>query len=145
VDAEQAVRDLLARLCDAVARGDVDAWCACWRDDGVWEGPGFGPVRGAGALRDEFSRQRAQLELCIQELLFGWVDVSDPAATARWYVRETQRARAGYGEELVGCYDDLAVRDEHGWRFARRRFWLLYRGPRPVPGEVFRTPPPATT
>jgi ketosteroid isomerase-like protein len=145
MDSEQAVRDLMARSCDAVARGDVDAWCACWRDDGVWEMPGLGPRRGVDALRKEFAAARAKLELCIQEPLFGWVEVSDPAATARWYVRETQRAHTGYGEELVGCYDDLVLRDEETWRFARRRFWVLYRGPRPVPGEVFRTPPPAAT
>jgi len=144
VDPDQAVRDLMARTCDAVARGDVDAWCGCWRDDGVWEAAGRAPVRGVDALRRTFAEQRAKLDFCVLEPLFGWVEVSDPAATARWYVRETQRARTGYGEELVGCYDDLVVRDEQTWRFARRRFWLLYRGPRPVPGEVFRTPPAAT-
>jgi len=139
------VRDLVARLCDAVARGDVDDWVACWRDDGVWELAGRPAVRGAAALRAAFADARGPLELCVQEPLFGWVEVSDPAATARWYVRELQRSRTGYGEELLGCYDDLVVRDEAGWRFARRRFWVVYRGPRPVPGEVFRPPPPAAT
>jgi hypothetical protein len=68
--------------------------------------------------------------------------VTGDTASARWYLRETQRSADG-GRELVGCYDDVVVRDDRGWRFSRRRFWVLYRGGRDLDGEVFRPPPPA--
>ena len=85
-----------------------------------------------------------RFELCVPELLFGWIDGDGDAAVGRWYVREVQRTRTGTGQELVGWYDDRIVRDRGEWRFARRRFWLLYRGPRSVAGEVLRPPSPAS-
>jgi hypothetical protein len=143
VDSDQGVRALVARSCDAVARADADAWVSCWRDDGVWMVAGRDPVVGWTELREAFRASSARFELCVQEVLSGWVDREGARATARWYVRETQRSLDG-GQELLGCYDDTVVRDEHGWRFARRRFWVLYRGARDLPGEVFRRPPPAS-
>ena len=142
MDADRGVRDLVARICDAVARADVDAWVACWRDDGEWVFPGREPIVGVHQLRAAFAPLRAKLDLCVPEVLSGWVDGTGDTATARWYLRETQRSADG-GHEVMGCYDDRVVRDEYGWRFARRRFWVLYRGPRDLDGEVFRPPPPA--
>jgi uncharacterized protein (TIGR02246 family) len=143
VETDQGVRALVARSCDAVARAEVEAWIACWRDDGIWTLPGRGRVVGRSELRAAFEALSAEFELCVQEVLSGWVDVSGDRATARWYLRETQRCVHG-GQEVLGCYDDTVVRDEDGWRFARRRFWVLYRGPRQLTGEVFRRPPPAS-
>jgi ketosteroid isomerase-like protein len=145
VNDDQAIRDLVARTLDAVARGDVDAWVRGWHRDGVWVMPGIGEVRGTEALRETFATQRARFELCVQELLFGWVDTDGDRATARWYLRELQRSRRGTGQELLGCYDDDVVRDDGRWGFARRRFWVLYRGPRLLAGDVLRPPPPAAT
>lgn len=142
---DQAVRDVVAHLLDAVARGDVDAWVRCWHADGVWVLPGVGEVRGAAALREKFATLRAEYELCVQELLFGWVDVAGDRATGRWYLRELERPRHGTGQELLGCYDDVMVRDGAGWRFARRQFWVMSREPRPFTGDVLRPPPPAGT
>jgi ketosteroid isomerase-like protein len=143
VETDQGVRALVARSCDAVARADVEAWIACWRDDGIWTLPSRGQVVGRSELRAAFAALSAEFELCVQEVLSGWADVSGDRATARWYLRETQRTVNG-GQEVLGCYDDTVVRDEDGWRFARRRFWVLYRGPRELAGEVFRRPPPAS-
>jgi ketosteroid isomerase-like protein len=143
VESDQGVRALVARSCDAVARGDVDAWSACWRDDGTWVLPGVGTMVGRAALRDAFASWSADFDLCVQEVLSGWVDRDGDHASARWYLRETQRSSDG-GHELLGCYDDTVVHDEHGWRFAHRRFWVLYRGSRDLSGQVFRRPPPAS-
>ena len=143
MDADRAGRALTARWCDAVTRGDVDAWASCWRGDGEWHLAGQPPVVGIDALRHEFATRRAELDLCVPELLSGWIDGDDDTARGRWYVRELQRERTGRARELVGCYDDRLVRDRGEWRFARRRFWLLYEGPRVLGGEALRTPPPA--
>jgi ketosteroid isomerase-like protein len=144
MDADRAGRTLAARWCDAVARGDVEAWAKCWRGDGEWHLAGEAPVVGIDAMTQAFATRRAEFELCLPELLFGWVEGGDGAAIARWYVREVQRTHAGTGQELVGWYDDRLVCDRGDWRFARRRFWLLYRGPRSVAGEVFRPQSPAS-
>jgi hypothetical protein len=100
-------------------------------------------VAGRSQLREVFATLSAEFDLCVQDVLSGSVELAGDRATARWYLHETQRSPSG-GQEVLGCYDDTLVRDEHGWRFARRRFWVLYHGPRDLAGEVFRRPPPAS-
>jgi hypothetical protein len=141
VQDELEIHDLLADALDAVARGDAEAWGACWTLDGVWVIPGFGELVGADAVT-RFAELRGAYELCIQALLSGRVVLDGEAATGRWYFRELQRAPDGAGTELYGCYDDDYRRTPDGWRFARRRFWVLYRGSVTLDGTVRRPPPP---
>jgi hypothetical protein len=153
-----AIRALLATMLDSVARGDADAWGSCWTDDGVWVIPGFGELVGAEATA-RFAELRGGYDLCIQALLSGSAEVDGDVGTGRWYFRELQRTRTtpdpepgaerdeepggeGAGAELIGCYDDEYRRTPDGWRFARRRFWILYRGPVSLGGTVRRPPPP---
>jgi len=135
------IRALIADILDAVARGDADAWARCWTHDGVWVIPGYGELAGAGAVA-RFAELRGAYELCIQALLSGRADVDGDIATGRWYFRELQRTPDGAGTELFGCYDDKYRRTPEGWRFARRRFWVLYRGSVALDGSVHRPPPP---
>ncbi len=145
-----AIRSLLADMLDAVARGDADAWGACWTDDGVWVIPGYGELAGPDAVA-RFAELRRGYDLCLQALLSGSAEVDGDRGTGRWYFRELQHsptaAGEGVGSELYGCYDDEYVRTDSprngGWRFARRRFWVLYRGSVALGGTVRRPPPPA--
>lgn len=141
---ELEIRELLADMLDAVARGDADAWARCWTPDGVWAIPGYGKLVGAEAVA-RFAELRGAYELCIQALLSGRTDIDGDTATGRWYFRELQRTPDGAGTELFGCYDDEYRRTDSsangGWRFARRRFWVLYRGPVALDGTVHRPPP----
>jgi ketosteroid isomerase-like protein len=142
---ELAIHRLLADVLDAVARGDAAAWGACWTEDGVWVIPGHGELVGAEAVA-RFAELRAAYAMCLQSLLSGRVDFEEngdgDTATGRWYFRELQRTADGAGSELYGCYDDAYRRTEAGWRFARRRFWVLYRGPVGLDGTAYRPPPP---
>jgi SnoaL-like domain len=167
-----AIRSLVADMLDAVARGDADAWGACWTDDGVWVIPGYGELVGPDAVA-RFAELRREYDLCLQALLSGRAEVDGDRGTGRWYFRELQHRSTsagdveagdlgtgdqgagdpgagdvgpGPGSELYGCYDDEYVRTDSprngGWRFARRRFWVLYRGSVALDGTV-RRPPPA--
>ena len=145
LQANLEIRRLLADMLDAVARGDADAWARCWTPDGVWEIPGYGRLVGAEAVA-RFAELRGQYELCVQSLLSGRADVDGNTATGRWYFREVQRASPGAGTDLLGCYDDEYRRTNStvngGWRFARRRFWVLYRGSITLDGTAYPPPPP---
>jgi len=145
LQANLEIRRLLADMLDAVARGDADAWARCWTPDGVWEIPGYGRLVGAEAVA-RFAELRGQYELCVQSLLSGRADVDGDTATGRWYFREVQRVSPGAGTDLLGCYDDEYRRTNStvngGWRFARRRFWVLYRGSVALDGTVYPPPPP---
>jgi ketosteroid isomerase-like protein len=136
-----AIRALLADMLDAVARGDAEAWGSCWTPDGVWVIPGFGELVGTDAV-ERFAELRGGYELCIQALLSGRAEVDGDVGTGRWYFRELQRSIGGEGNELIGCYDDEYRRTPAGWRFSRRRFWIVYRGPVALDGTVHRAPPP---
>ena len=147
------IRGLLADMLDAVARGDATAWARCWTPDGVWVIPGYGELVGTEAVT-RFAELRGQYELCVQSLLSGRADfdgdtATGGTATGRWYFREVQRVSPGAGTELLGCYDDEYRRTratEHGgWRFARRRFWILYRGTITLDGTVYPPPPRSGT
>jgi hypothetical protein len=135
------IRALLADMLDAVARGDADAWGRCWTPDGVWVIPGYGELVGVDAVA-HFAELRGQYELCVQALLSGRADVRGDRGTGRWYFREVQRVSPGTGTELLGCYDDDYQRTAEGWRFSRRRFWILYRGSITLDGTAYPAPPP---
>ena len=134
------IRALLADMLDAVARGDAEAWGRCWTPDGVWVIPGYGELVGPDAVA-RFAEQRVQYELCVQSLLSGRADVDGATGIGRWYFREVQRTPEGAGTELYGCYDDEYRCTSDGWRFARRRFWVLYRGAFTLDGTAYRPPP----
>ena len=143
--AADEIRSLLADMLDAVARGDVDEWARCWTPDGVWVIPGYGELVGTEAVA-RFAELRGQYEHCVQSLLSGRAEISGDRGSGRWYFRELQRVSPGTGTELIGCYDDEYRRTDAGanggWKFARRRFWILYRGSVTLDGTVYPPPPP---
>jgi len=130
-----AVDDLLACFVDAVARRDRDGLRALFTDGAVVEGPTEPPRVGADAI---------MTAMC--EAFRGWdamvivphahlvtTDPDDPdTVRVRWYLSEIG-SRAGHDVLYAGVYHDVLARHGDGWRFAHRRFDLLYarteRGP----------------
>jgi hypothetical protein len=133
-----AVRNLAGRYCDAVARFDIEAFRSCWTDDADWVVPNVKTTSGRDAIVRLFATLRGGFRLCIQELLSGVVEPAGEgsAATARWQIRELQWRADGTTSCLIGIYTDRIVLDGGLWRFARRRFDALYRGPVDLSGAV---------
>ena len=143
---EMAVRQLVARYCDAVARFDADLYGRLWTVDAVWE-TDRNDIVGRDAVLATYTKLRARYALCIQQVLSGFVEDGGPddppgALRGTWQIREVERTLDGEGIELYGIYRDVCVERPDGWQFARRRFDALYRGPVAVPGKVFGTRPP---
>lgn len=134
-DAE-AVRALVGRYCDAVARFDVEAFGATWAQDANWHLPGGEVLRGRETIASRYREIRALYSLCIQEVLSSIVD---PAGRARWYVRELQWREGTEGSQLIGVYDDTFCGSVDAPLFASRRFTLLYRGPADLSGRLHGT------
>jgi hypothetical protein len=67
------------------------------------------------------------------------VQVDGDTATGQWWVLELNHLADGTGALHLGHYDDDYRRDPEGWRFASRRFHLVYRGPL-EPGTVVPLP-----
>jgi hypothetical protein len=126
---EEAVRNLTGRYCAAVVDFDRDVFGACWMTDAEWHAKG-NVIAGRDRIVRVFEKLRSQYSLCVQELLSGVIEPSSPtAAGATWQIRELQFPIEGPGVQLIGIYDDVVVHDGERWRFARRSFRELYRGP----------------
>ena len=124
-----AVRNLTGRYCAAVVDFDRDVFGACWTADAQWHAKG-NVIESRDRIVRVFEKLRGQYSLCVQELLSGVIEPeSETAAVATWQIRELQFPLGGPGVQLLGIYTDRCVVDGDRWRFARRSFRELYRGP----------------
>jgi hypothetical protein len=136
------IASLVGRYADAVLRADAHRFAALWTEDAEWHLQGSDPVRGRQSIVETFVRSRSRFRLCVQEVMSGYVGAAgDSGMTdAHWQVRELQWLSDGSGREVIGVYHDSARPVAGAWRFARRRFELVYRGPLDLPGRVFFEP-----
>jgi uncharacterized protein (TIGR02246 family) len=120
---EHAVRSLAAAYTDAVNRRDAEGMAAVFAEDGVIEKPGFGdPVVGIAKIRKRYQRLQSERDFLFQMIHSGVVEfVADDRAKARWWFSELKQAKgASDWLQIMGVYEDEAVRLDEGWRFARR-------------------------
>jgi ketosteroid isomerase-like protein len=118
------IRERIDAYSDAVIRCDVDAYLACWTDDGQRSGSG-GECRGKPALRAHWDGIWSALDRMAFITQVGSVEVDGERATARCYCLEIFRLRDGDVHKLVGMYDDELVRASGDWLFARRGYQVL--------------------
>jgi ketosteroid isomerase-like protein len=138
----EGISDLVGRYADAVLRADATRFTSLWTEDAEWLVAGSDPVRGRPSVVETFVRSRSRFRLCVQEIMSGYVDpvATDGSTGAHWQVRELQWRTDGTGRELIGVYHDVVRPAEGAWRFARRRFEPVYRGPVELPGRVLFDP-----
>lgn len=138
---ELALRNLVARYADAVCRRDADAWIATWAEDCVWD-LGRGRVsRGRPQTLDLWLSSIAAYPWVAQLPASGTVETSGSGYAGWWYILELNHRADGSGVLHLGHYADTYARTGEGWRFAARRFHLIYRGYL-EPGEVVPLPRP---
>lgn len=130
IAAELAIRELVARYADAVARVDREAWLATWADDARWD-LGAVSVEGKDAIGELWTRAMAGFEFVVQLPASGVIDVSEDANSARgrWYLTEHGRSLDGTPMLTIGVYEDDYRQDGGVWGFACRRFQSCYAGP----------------
>jgi ketosteroid isomerase-like protein len=130
-----AIHELTARYCDVVNRRAYDEVGTVFADDGVWAPP-TGEHVGLPGIVDGLKGAIEPWELLIQTATNPQVSVDGDTATARWYIQEFGRSAEGDSITIVGTYDDRVVRTAAGWRFAARRFTLLFFGKHGEEGMV---------
>jgi uncharacterized protein (TIGR02246 family) len=136
---ELAIRDLVARYCDAVTRNDEAAWADTWAEDGRWK---VGPNEASGrdkvvatwkSLMGIFNDVR---QIAHQSL----IRIEGDRATGRWTMSELGWPKQGDPSYVLGVYTDAYVRVEGEWKFASRRFDMLYAGAPDLSGRSFPFP-----
>lgn len=127
-DPEAAIRNLVARYCDAVNRHDGDAWAATWAADGRWYF--LDQVHtGRAEILAFWESVMAMLDFAIMQAGNGIIEVDGERARGRWTTQEIVRTRGEHGRAIVGIYDDTYTRSEGQWLIASRRYHKLYEVP----------------
>jgi ketosteroid isomerase-like protein len=128
VEDELAIRNLLARYADAASRRDADAWVATWAPDCVWDLGGGRVTHGHDDTLALWRTSIAKYPWVVQVPASGLIEQVDGETRGTWYVLELNNLADGTGVMHLGHYRDTYVRTDDGWRFATRRFHLIYRG-----------------
>jgi uncharacterized protein (TIGR02246 family) len=137
--AETEIRALVARYSDAVIRHDANAWGDTWADAAEWHILGS-CTSGRDEIVSHWTELMAGIPFVVLFPVFGLVEVSDgDQATGRWYVHELSK-RPSRSTLTIGVYHDRYVHEDDAWRFAVRRFDILYTGPPDLSGESFPFP-----
>jgi hypothetical protein len=129
---ELAVRALAEAYTDAVNRRDADGMAAVFAPNGVIEKPGFGdPVSGIDKIKKRYQRLQGERDFLFQMTHSGVVEFdAEDRARARWWFSEVKKtASDGAWLQIMGVYQDEAVRLDQGWRFARRSQTTLFEQP----------------
>lgn len=125
---ELAIRNLVARYADAVCRRDADAWIGTWATDCVWDLGGGRVTHGHDDTLALWRTSIAKYPWVAQLAASGFVEEVDGLACGTWYVLELNHLADGSGVQHLGHYRDTYAQTADGWRFASRRFHLIYRG-----------------
>jgi ketosteroid isomerase-like protein len=118
------IRERLDSYSDAVFRGDVEDYLACWAEDATRSGSG-GECHGKPALREHWHGIFRYVERMTFFTQVAAIEVDGDRATVRSYCREILVLKGGEVRKLVGVYDDELRRDDGDWLFARRSYQVI--------------------
>ncbi len=139
LDAEIDIRTLVARYADAVVRRDAVDWGETWAEDAVWRIMGM-ETRGREAIVALWQRLMGGYPQVVQIPNSAILAIDGARATGRWYISEFGKLANGTAMLTLGLYSDEYTRAEGAWRFASRRFDVLYGGPADLSGAFLPFP-----
>jgi hypothetical protein len=129
------IQMLAQRYADAVMRHDADAWSACWAEKGEWYLGMPEPMRGRDTIVAAWKSAMAGFPFAVFLVQPGIVEVDGERGTSRSYVEEILEDNDGNAMRVYGVYDDEVVREDGAWKFAVRRYNVMYRGPVELTGD----------
>ena len=139
IAAELAIRNLVARYSDAVARRNEADWGATWAPDGEWHIMGKAR-RGREDVVKFWLQLMETVPFVVQVPSFGTVSIDGDRATGRFYVTEYGKTVDERQTLTLGVYHDQYKTVDGEWMFARRRFDVLYMGPPDLTGMIIPFP-----
>jgi uncharacterized protein (TIGR02246 family) len=125
-----AIRELYASYGDASSRGDVEAFLACFAEDGQWSTHIF-QRRGKHELRAQWNDLWQGMGFDRVGFLseIGSIEVDGDKAGCRCVAREIIRLKSGDLFKLIGQYTDQLVRENGKWLFSRRDYDVIAEEP----------------
>ena len=134
------IQMLAQRYADAVMRHDADDWSACWAEKGEWYLGSPEPMRGRDTIVAAWKGAMAGFPFAVFFVQPGIVEVDGERGTSRSYVEEILEDNDGNAVRVYGVYDDEVVVEDGAWKFAVRRYNVLYRGPIELTGDKMGYP-----
>ncbi|MHB8381288.1 MAG: nuclear transport factor 2 family protein [Candidatus Binataceae bacterium] len=120
------IKELTARYCWHVARGEGEAVAALFTGDGALEvsDGSFRPVRGGEALLKFYRSAVNQPGLAVPFIQNHIIEVHGDEARGACGI-EARFSRNGESVTAAGYYEDRYRREQGGWRFVERKltFW----------------------
>lgn len=136
VEDKLEIQQLAQTYADGVMQRDVDIWGSTWAEQGEWALPGMAaPIKGRETLKPFWSQVMQGYPYVLHWVQPGLITVNGDKATARFYVQENIKDAKGDQVRVAGVYDDKLVRENGKWKFAKRDFNVLYRGPTDLTGN----------
>lgn len=137
--AEAGVRQLHARIVDAVWRKDAAAFGDCFTETAEWRLAGM-VLQGRAEIVEAFARLMANCERVLMTFRTPVLEVGDGWARGRTYVTEQNAFKDGKPGSTIGTYWERFEPDGERWRCAWRLFQLHYIGPPDLSGSFFDQP-----
>lgn len=128
-DDRLAIRELLDIYADAVTRVDVEAWGACWAEDGEWSLPDYpeiGTTHGRPAIVAMWVEAMKAYPGIMFEAWPGSIEIDGDEAIVRSYTSEVYD-QGGATKRDRGRYEDRCIKRDGRWVFASRSFRNIHR------------------
>jgi hypothetical protein len=133
-----AIQELAIRTCDAVTRGDWDAFEAVWAPDGVWEEspPMENRTIGGRQIREQVASAMSGVEF-FSQMCHGvtFAELTGNTARTRTAIHGVCRAQ-GVSFVTIGIYYEELVKTDGAWRYKFRRLENIYTDFSPLGGQV---------
>ncbi|HEV2171710.1 MAG TPA: nuclear transport factor 2 family protein [Candidatus Binatus sp.] len=121
----EEIKELTARYCWHVARGEGEAVANLFTDDGVLDvtDSGRSPVRGRETLLKFYGRSVTEPEVAIPFIQNHIIEVNGDEAHGTCGI-EARFSRNGESVTAAGYYEDKYRRERGRWRFAERKLFF---------------------
>ena len=136
---ECGIRQLHARIGDAIWRKDADAFADCYAETGEWKIAGM-QISGRGEIAPKFAMLLGACERV--NLICGMplVHRDGEGYASRTQCTELAKMMDGTGAITWGVYFDRYAFEGGRWLFLRRHWAMYYRGPFDLPAEFTDCP-----
>jgi len=135
MDDRAQIQDLVHRYSDAVTRKDREQWSSTWAADSHWDLGKGRTTSGRDEIVDFWQSSVDGLDIVVQLVHNGTVEIDGDTARGRWYVSEHLRRSNGALGMLLAWYDDTYARVDGEWRFTSRLLGRLYHGAPDLTGD----------